>query len=106
MTVPSSPTGTDTRKISRQLMGASTPPRTSPTKAPLNAAAWLMPIAMPRSSGGKASVSMAAELAMSMAAPTAWKIRITMRKNPAAWPVIQVTLSTREKKVNTANPKL
>ena len=61
--------GTETRKIRRQLMGARSPPRRSPMKVPLMAAAWLMPRAKPRRSGGKASVRMAAELAMSMAAP-------------------------------------
>ena len=70
--------GTDTKKISRQLIGASTPPRTSPMKVPLNAAAWLTPSAMPRCSAGKASVRMAAELAISMAAPTPWKIRMAI----------------------------
>ena len=53
---------------------------------PLNAAAWLMPMAMPRCSTGKASVRMATELAISIAAPTAWKRRITIRKTAAARP--------------------
>ena len=78
MTVPSSPTGTDTKKIRRQLMGASTPPSTSPMNDPLIAAAWLTPMAMPRRSGGKASVKMAAELDINMAAPTPWKMRMTI----------------------------
>ncbi len=46
---------------------------------PLKAAAWLTPRARPRWSSGKASVRMAAELAMSMAAPTPWKMRMTIR---------------------------
>ena len=98
--------GTETRKMGRQLTGASSPPSTRPMNVPLNAAAWLMPSAMPRSPGGKASVRMADELAMSMAAPTAWNRRMTMSQIPAACPDIHVTLSTNEKKVNTAKPRL
>ena len=60
-------------------MGASSPPRIRPTNDPLKAAAWFTPSAMPRWSSGKASVRMAAELAISMAAPTPWKIRMMMR---------------------------
>jgi hypothetical protein len=56
-------------------------------KVPLKAAAWLTPRASPVGSEGKASVRMAAELAISMAAPTAWKIRMTMSQIPAACPV-------------------
>jgi hypothetical protein len=41
-------------------------------------------MAMPRCPGGKASVRMAAEFAISMAAPTPWKIRITISQMPAA----------------------
>ena len=70
------------------------------------AAAWLTPMAMPRRSGGKASVKMAAELAINMAAPTPWKMRMTISQMPPAWPVSQVTLSSTEKKVKTANPRL
>ena len=75
-------------------------------KLPLMAAAWLIPSANPRRSGGKASVRMAAELAMSIAAPTPWKMRMTMSQMPAAVPVIQVMLSRSEKKVKTAKPRL
>ena len=49
---------------------------------------------------------MAAELAISMAAPTAWKIRMVMSQIPAAWPWIQVMVSNSEKKVKTAKPRL
>ena len=76
--------GTETKKISRQLIGARMPPRTSPMNVPLMAAAWLIPMAMPRWPAGKASVRMAAELAISMAAPTPWKIRSTISQIPAA----------------------
>jgi hypothetical protein len=73
---------------------------------PLMAAAWLMPRAKPRRPGGKASVRMAAEFAMSRAAPTPWKMRITMSQIPPAVPVIQVMLKRSEKKVKTAKPRL
>ena len=73
---------------------------------PLMAAAWLMPRAKPRRSGGKASVRMAAEFAMSNAAPTPWKMRITISQTPAAVPLIHVMLNRREKKVKTAKPRL
>ncbi len=75
-------------------------------KLPLMAAAWLMPRAKPRRSGGKASVRMAAEFAINRAAPTPWKIRITISQMPPAVPVIQVMLSRSEKKVKTAKPRL
>ncbi len=68
-------------------------------KVPLKAAAWLIPRAMPRWWGGKASVRMAAELAISMAAPTPWPMRMVMSQMPAAWPDIHVTVSNREKRV-------
>ncbi len=73
---------------------------------PLKAAAWFTPSARPRWSSGKASVRMAAELAMSMAAPTPWKMRITIRYMPAAGPVSHVTLRASEKNVKTAKPRL
>ncbi len=78
-TVPSSPIGTETRKMSRQLMGASNPPRISPMNEPLIPAIWFTPSAMPRWSSGNASVRIADEFAMRKAAPTPWKIRMTTR---------------------------
>ena len=75
-------------------------------KMPLKAAAWLTPRAMPRWFSGKASVRMAAELAISMAAPTPWKMRMMIRYIPAASPVSQQTLRASEKKVKTAKPRL
>ena len=50
---------------------------------------------------------MAAELAISMAAPTPWKTRMTMSQMRAArCRVIQVTVSSSEKNVKTAKPRL
>ena len=51
---------------------------------PLMPATWLIPSAMPRWFSGKASVRMAAELANSKAAPTPWKIRMTISQMAAA----------------------
>ena len=75
-------------------------------KDPLKAAAWLTPRASPRCPAGKASVRMAAELAINMAAPTAWKMRMVMSQIPAACPWVQVMVSSREKRVKTAKPRL
>ena len=83
MTVPSSPMGTDTRKIRRQLIGARMPPRINPMNVPLSAAAWLTPSAIPRWLLGNTSVRMAAELAISMAAPTPWKSRMVISQTAA-----------------------
>lgn len=46
-TVPSSPTGTDTRNTSRQDTGASTPPSTRPMNDPAIAATMLIPSVQP-----------------------------------------------------------
>ena len=73
---------------------------------PLKAAAWLTPRAIPRWLPGNTSVRMADELAISMAAPTPWKMRIVISQTPAACPVIQVTLNMRENTVKTAKPRL
>src|SRR5579875_85438 len=68
--VPRRPNGTETKNTRRQSTSESSPPAIRPMNDPAMAATWLMPIAMPRRSGGKASVRMAAEFANSMAAPT------------------------------------
>ncbi len=49
---------------------------------------------------------MAAELAMSIAAPTPWKTRRTISQMAPAWPDIQPTLSSKEKNVKMAKPRL
>ncbi len=75
-TVPNRPNGTETRKTSRHSIGASTPPSIRPRKEPPTAAMPLIPIALPRSSAGNASVRIAVELANSSAPPTPWKTRM------------------------------
>ena len=56
-----------------------------------------MPRAIPRWSSGNASVRIAEELAISIAAPTPWNTRITTSHRAAAGPVIQVIESSSEK---------
>ncbi len=77
--MPNSPIGTEMRKTSRQSIGASRPPNTSPMNMPLMPAMLLMPRAIPRWCSGKASVRMAAELAINRALPTPWKMRMITR---------------------------
>ena len=98
-TVPNRPIGTDTKKMRRHWIGANTPPRTRPMKDPLMPATWLIPRAIPRSFSGKASVRIAAELAINIAAPTPWNTRITTSQIAAAAPDIHVTVSKSEKNV-------
>ena len=105
-TVPNRPNGTETRNTSRQLMGASTPPSSRPRNDPPTAATPLMPSALPRSFSGNASVRIAVELANRNAPPTPWKTRMTMIHFAPAVPVIQVTDSRIENRVNTAKPRL
>jgi len=66
---------------------------------PLMPATWLMPRAMPRWCSRKASVRMAAELAIRKAAPTPWKMRITTSHVAPAVPLIQVMVRSSEKNV-------
>ncbi len=72
---------------------------------PMAATPW-MPMAKPRSPGGKASVMMAIELAKMKAPPTPWPTRITMIQRAAFGPVIQVTDRRMEKTVKMANPRV
>ena len=76
--MPNSPTGTETRKISRHEIGASTPPSTSPTVEPATNPMFMIPSAVPRWPGGKASVTIALELPSSIAPPRPWPMRITI----------------------------
>jgi hypothetical protein len=104
--VPNRPNGTETKKTSRQSMGASTPPRIRPRNEPPIAAMPLIPIALPRSSRGNASVRMAVELANRNAPPTPWNTRMMMIHNAPCVPVNQVTERRIEKIVKMAKPRL
>ncbi len=66
---------------------------------PLIPATLLIPSARPRWLLGKASVSMAAELAMMNAAPIPWTIRMTMSHSAPDWPVIQSMVSSSDEMV-------
>ena len=78
-TVPNRPTGTEIRNTSRQLIGASRPPSTSPMNIPETPTMLLMPSAIPRWCWGKASVMMAAALAIRQAPPMPWTMRKPIR---------------------------
>ena len=77
-----------------------------PRNEPAIAATWLSPRASPRCSTGKASVMIAFALAMSIAPPMPCNTRITINHSTPAVPCIQVTVSSTENTVNTANPAL
>ena len=78
----------------------------SPRNEPPIAAMPLIPIALPRSSTGKASVRMAVEFANRNAPPTPCRTRMMMIHSAPAGPCSQVTDSRIEKNVNTAKPRL
>ena len=68
--MPTTPMGTLSQNTNRQETSDSRPPSTRPMNIPEMPATMLMPSAKPRCSTGKASVMIAAELAISMDAPT------------------------------------
>ncbi len=90
--MPNTPTGTEIRNTSRQSIGASSPPSTSPTNIPLTPTMLLIPSAMPRWLAGNASVMIAAALASRHAPPMPCTIRKTIRYVAPARPVIQSTV--------------
>ena len=104
--MPKTPNGTETRNTSRHSIGASTPPSSSPRNEPDTAATPLMPMALPRSSSGKASVRIAVELANRNAPPMPWKTRMMMIHRAPAEPVKNVADSAIEKIVKMAKPRL
>jgi hypothetical protein len=73
---------------------------------PEMAATLLMPKPSPRWWEGKASVTMAEELAKSMAPPTPWPMRMPMSQSAPVEPWSQVMESRIEKTVKTAKPRL
>ncbi len=100
------PTGTFTQNTARQSQAASSPPATRPMNIPPSPATWLMPRAKPRCSLGKASVRIAAELAVSIEPPTACTTRQPI-SHIAPWPPRKGSKESRiEAKVKTANPEL
>ena len=85
--VPKSPKGTDSKKTRCHSTGARSPTETRPMKPPAMAATLLMPRASPRWCVGNASVTMAEELANSMAPPTPCPTRMAMSHQAPADPV-------------------
>ena len=98
-TVPISPNGTETRKISRQLIGARTPPSTRPRNWPLIPTTFVIPSASPRWLAGNASVRIATELAIRNAEPMPWTIRKTISQSAPAAPVIQSIVNSSDETV-------
>ena len=88
--VPMTPTGTLTKKTSRQSKTAKTPPKTKPISEPARKASWLIPKALPRSFAGNASVMIAPLLEKRNAAPTPWTIRKAISSMAPASPVLGV----------------
>lgn len=73
---------------------------------PAIAATWLMPMAMPRCSTGKASVRMAVELAISRAPPTPCTIRSEISSSAAVPPWPGTSARPMEATVKTTQPAL
>ena len=70
------------------------------------AATMFIPSANPSWSEGKASVMMAAELAIRSAPPIAWNIRSSTSSRAPLEPVLQTHESRIAPTVNQANPRL
>ena len=97
--VPRIPNGTETRKTSRQEIGASTPPSTRPMNRPLIPTTLLIPSASPRWFAGNASVRIATEFATRKAAPIPCTIRNPIRQSAPARPCSQSTVSSSDASV-------
>ena len=100
------PIGTLTQNTPRQEISDRIPPTTKPRKEPAMAAIWLTPNAIPRRSGGNASVRIAVELANSIEPPTACTNRQPMIHNAAPPPLPGVSASATEAAVKTTKPRL
>src|SRR2546427_8539018 len=76
MKIAAMPRGTFTKKNQRQLsFSVSTPPTSGPSDWPIVPAAAQMPIAWPRSAGGKALLTIASEATKLSAVPRPWGAR-------------------------------
>jgi len=96
------PIGTLTQNIARHPAAAvRNPPKTSPNTEPAEIATALVPSALPLSSKGKASVSIAVLLAKRSAAPSPWTIL-----NTTSWVPDCDRLQSAEAKVKSANPSV
>ena len=104
--MPNTPIGTFTQNTARQSQAASSPPSSSPMNWPEIPAIWLMPSAMPRLLAGKASVRIAAELAISIDPPTAWISRQPISHSAPPPPYSGSSDSAIEASVKTTKPRL
>ena len=100
------PTGTLTQNTARQCHSASRPPTTSPTNEPPMPATWLTPSAKPRRSGGKASVMIAVEFAVSIAPPMPCTIRSVISSSAPAEPELGTSAHATEATVKIRKPRL
>ncbi len=100
------PTGTLTQKTARQSIAASRPPATRPMNWPEIPATWLVPRAKPRCSAGKASVRIAAELAVSIEPPSACRRRQPISQSAPLCPVSGSKERRIEATVKTTKPAL
>ena len=104
--MPNTPIGTFTQNTARQSHAASRPPSSRPMNCPEIPAIWLMPRAMPRLLAGKASVRIAAELAISIEPPTAWISRPPISQSAPPLPSSGSSDSAMEARVKTTKPRL
>jgi hypothetical protein len=104
--VPTTPIGTLTQNTARQSTVDSSPPASSPRNWPASAVIWLMPRAIPRCRAGKASVRIAAELAVSMDPPKACTIRKPISHSAPEPPVSGSSESASEAQEKIAKPML
>ena len=98
-TVPMMPSGTLNQKTHCQPKAVSAPPMIGPRIAPTATIIWLVPMAKPSSWRGKASVTMALELAIRKAPPTPCKARSAISSG-----TLEVKPASSEVSVNTAKP--
>ena len=105
-TVPNTPSGTATMKISRHSIGASRPPTMSPMNIPLIPTTLVIPRASPRWWAGKASVRIAVLFASRKAAPTPWRMRNTISQSAPAGPLSQSIARNSEASVKMTKPRV
>ncbi len=98
--MPTTPTGTFTKKIhSQPSPSTSTPPRIGPTSVATPATAPHRLIARPRDAAGNVRVITAMVCGIITAAPSPWTTRAMMRP-----PIVSVRPHKNDASVNTVNP--
>jgi hypothetical protein len=99
--LPSRPKGTLNQNTQCQEMSTSAPPSTGPMTSPTAATMVLVPMATPSCSRGKASVTIAAELAKRNAPPSPCRIR----QRISSMPLVEKP-APREAAANTTKPPI